>query len=116
MNLNKYTEKAREAVAGAIELARQQNNPQLEPEHLLGLMLMNPLNPHQLQNRKLAHPRRKISLRKLRVKKVARQVEFEIHFHPAIWIPTFRNPVNIVKRRGQPLHPSQEPGSDVGRG
>ncbi|HEV2984724.1 MAG TPA: ATP-dependent chaperone ClpB [Vicinamibacterales bacterium] len=35
MNLNKYTEKAREAVAGAIELARQQNNPQLEPEHLL---------------------------------------------------------------------------------
>jgi ATP-dependent Clp protease ATP-binding subunit ClpB len=35
MNINKYTEKAREAVAAAIELARQQNNPQLEPEHLL---------------------------------------------------------------------------------
>jgi ATP-dependent Clp protease ATP-binding subunit ClpB len=35
MNINKYTEKAREAVAGAIELARQANNPQLEPEHLL---------------------------------------------------------------------------------
>jgi len=35
MNINKYTEKAREAVAGAIELARQHNNPQLEPEHLL---------------------------------------------------------------------------------
>jgi ATP-dependent Clp protease ATP-binding subunit ClpB len=35
MNINKYTEKAREAVASAIELARQANNPQLEPEHLL---------------------------------------------------------------------------------
>src|SRR6476620_4355787 len=35
MNINKYTEKAREAVAAAIELAQQHNNPQLEPEHLL---------------------------------------------------------------------------------
>src|SRR6267142_301516 len=35
MNINKYTEKAREAVAAAIELARRSNNPQLEPEHLL---------------------------------------------------------------------------------
>src|SRR4029077_4554290 len=35
MNINKYTEKAREAVAAAIELARSANNPQLEPEHLL---------------------------------------------------------------------------------
>jgi ATP-dependent Clp protease ATP-binding subunit ClpB len=35
MNINKYTEKAREAVAAALELARQHNNPQLEPEHLL---------------------------------------------------------------------------------
>ncbi len=35
MNINKYTEKAREAVAAAIELAQQQNHPQVEPEHLL---------------------------------------------------------------------------------
>jgi ATP-dependent Clp protease ATP-binding subunit ClpB len=35
MNINKYTEKAREAVAAAVELARHANNPQLEPEHLL---------------------------------------------------------------------------------
>jgi ATP-dependent Clp protease ATP-binding subunit ClpB len=35
MNINKYTEKARDAVAAAIELARQGNNPQIEPEHLL---------------------------------------------------------------------------------
>src|SRR5712691_8466334 len=35
MNINKYTEKAREAVAAAIELAQNANNPQLEPEHLL---------------------------------------------------------------------------------
>src|SRR5438093_12733570 len=35
MDINKYTQKAREAVAGAIELAQQHNNPQLEPEHLL---------------------------------------------------------------------------------
>ena len=35
MNINKYTEKAREAVATALELAQASNNPQLEPEHLL---------------------------------------------------------------------------------
>src|SRR5437016_5805147 len=35
MNINKYTEKAREAVAAAVDLAQQANNPQLEPEHLL---------------------------------------------------------------------------------
>ena len=39
MNINKYTEKAREAVAGAIELARAANNPQLEPEHLLAALI-----------------------------------------------------------------------------
>jgi ATP-dependent Clp protease ATP-binding subunit ClpB len=35
MNINKYTEKAREAVAAAIDLAQKNNNPQIEPEHLL---------------------------------------------------------------------------------
>jgi ATP-dependent Clp protease ATP-binding subunit ClpB len=35
MNINKYTEKARDAVASAIELARKNNNPQVEPEHVL---------------------------------------------------------------------------------
>jgi ATP-dependent Clp protease ATP-binding subunit ClpB len=35
MNINKFTEKAREAVAAAIELAKHGNNPQIEPEHLL---------------------------------------------------------------------------------
>src|SRR5579864_1029441 len=35
MNINKYTEKAREAVASAIEVARRENHPQVEPEHLL---------------------------------------------------------------------------------
>ncbi|MFN7917052.1 MAG: ATP-dependent chaperone ClpB [Vicinamibacterales bacterium] len=39
MNINKYTEKAREAVAAAIELAQQGNNPQLEPEHLLAALV-----------------------------------------------------------------------------
>ena len=39
MNINKYTEKAREAVASAAELARQANNPQLEPEHLLAALV-----------------------------------------------------------------------------
>jgi ATP-dependent Clp protease ATP-binding subunit ClpB len=38
MNINKYTEKAREAVASAIELAQQSNNPQVEPEHLLAAL------------------------------------------------------------------------------
>jgi len=35
MNINKYTERAREAVAAAIELARKGNHPQVEPEHVL---------------------------------------------------------------------------------
>src|SRR5258708_5404594 len=35
MNINKYTEKAREAVAAAVELAQTGNNPQVEPQHLL---------------------------------------------------------------------------------
>jgi ATP-dependent Clp protease ATP-binding subunit ClpB len=39
MNINKYTEKAREAVAAAIELARENNNPQVEPEHLLSALI-----------------------------------------------------------------------------
>jgi ATP-dependent Clp protease ATP-binding subunit ClpB len=39
MNINKYTEKAREAVAAAIELAREHNNPQVEPEHLLSALI-----------------------------------------------------------------------------
>jgi ATP-dependent Clp protease ATP-binding subunit ClpB len=39
MDINKYTEKAREAVAAAIELARKNNNPQIEPEHLLAALI-----------------------------------------------------------------------------
>jgi len=42
MNINKFTEKAREAVAKAIELAQQSNNPQVEPEHLLVALLEQP--------------------------------------------------------------------------
>src|SRR5689334_23673845 len=35
MNLNKYTEKAQEAVLGAQQLAERTHHPQIEPEHLL---------------------------------------------------------------------------------
>jgi ATP-dependent Clp protease ATP-binding subunit ClpB len=35
MNLNKYTEKAQEAVLGAQQLAEQASHAQIEPEHLL---------------------------------------------------------------------------------
>lgn len=42
MNINKYTEKAREAVASAIELAGEANHPQVEPEHLLVALLEQP--------------------------------------------------------------------------
>jgi ATP-dependent Clp protease ATP-binding subunit ClpB len=35
MNLNKYTEKAQEAVLGAQQLAEQMSHAQIEPEHLL---------------------------------------------------------------------------------
>src|SRR4029450_10597841 len=35
MNLNKFTEKAQEAVLAAQQLAVEGNNPQVEPEHLL---------------------------------------------------------------------------------
>jgi ATP-dependent Clp protease ATP-binding subunit ClpB len=35
MNINKYTEKAQEAVVAAQQLADRSNHPQIEPEHLL---------------------------------------------------------------------------------
>ena len=35
MNINKYTEKAQEAVASAQQLAEQMSHAQIEPEHLL---------------------------------------------------------------------------------
>jgi ATP-dependent Clp protease ATP-binding subunit ClpB len=35
MDLNKYTEKAQQAVLGAQRLAQEMNHPQIEPEHLL---------------------------------------------------------------------------------
>jgi ATP-dependent Clp protease ATP-binding subunit ClpB len=35
MNINKYTEKAQEALQGAQQLAEQSNHAQIEPEHLL---------------------------------------------------------------------------------
>jgi ATP-dependent Clp protease ATP-binding subunit ClpB len=35
MNINKFTEKARAAIAVAVDLSRDGNNPQVEPEHLL---------------------------------------------------------------------------------
>jgi ATP-dependent Clp protease ATP-binding subunit ClpB len=39
MNINKYTEKAQEAVLGAQHLAEQMNHAQIEPEHLLVSLL-----------------------------------------------------------------------------
>ena len=39
MDLNKYTEKAREAVIAAQELAEQLNHAQIEPEHLLATLV-----------------------------------------------------------------------------
>jgi ATP-dependent Clp protease ATP-binding subunit ClpB len=39
MNLNKYTEKAQEAVVAAQQLATELNHPQIEPEHLLVTLL-----------------------------------------------------------------------------
>src|SRR3954447_10845281 len=35
MNINKYTEKAQEAIIGAQRLAEQSSHSQVEPEHLL---------------------------------------------------------------------------------
>ncbi|MFN8057768.1 MAG: ATP-dependent chaperone ClpB [Vicinamibacterales bacterium] len=42
MNLNKYTEKAQEAVLGARELAAKLGNPQIEPEHVLASLVSQP--------------------------------------------------------------------------
>jgi len=42
MNLNKYTEKAREAVLEAQQSAMRANNPQIEPEHLLAALVAQP--------------------------------------------------------------------------
>ena len=38
-DLNKYTDKAREAVLGAQSLAQEANHNQVEPEHLLAALL-----------------------------------------------------------------------------
>jgi ATP-dependent Clp protease ATP-binding subunit ClpB len=42
MNLNKYTEKAQEAVLGAQRLAEELNHAQIEPEHLLVILIEQP--------------------------------------------------------------------------
>jgi ATP-dependent Clp protease ATP-binding subunit ClpB len=42
MNLNKYTEKAQEAVLGAQKLAEQMSHAQIEPEHLLVALVEQP--------------------------------------------------------------------------
>jgi len=42
MNLNRFTEKAQEALLGAQQLAERANHPQVEPEHLLVTLLEQP--------------------------------------------------------------------------
>jgi ATP-dependent Clp protease ATP-binding subunit ClpB len=42
MNINKYTEKGREAIASALQVAEQMNHAQVEPEHLLLALLEQP--------------------------------------------------------------------------
>ena len=55
MNINKYTEKAREAVATALDLATGANNPNVEPEHLLAALIKGSVLTHQRQH--AAHSR-----------------------------------------------------------
>ncbi len=42
MNINKYTEKAQEAILGAQKLAEELNHAQIEPEHLLVALIEQP--------------------------------------------------------------------------
>ena len=42
MNLNKYTEKAREAIIESQQIAQRANNPQVEPEHVLAALVAQP--------------------------------------------------------------------------
>ena len=42
MNLNKLTEKAQEAIVGAQRLAEERHHTQLEPEHLLYVLVNQP--------------------------------------------------------------------------
>ena len=42
MDLKKFTEKAQEALVGSQELAREQNHPQVDPEHLLTTLAEQP--------------------------------------------------------------------------
>ena len=42
MDLNKFTQKAQEALVGSQELARQMNHSQVEPEHLLLALVEQP--------------------------------------------------------------------------
>lgn len=42
MNLNRFTEKAQEAVLAAQQLAERSRHPQIEPEHLLLVLAQQP--------------------------------------------------------------------------
>ncbi|RPJ63576.1 MAG: type VI secretion system ATPase TssH, partial [Acidobacteria bacterium] len=42
MDLKKFTEKAQEALVGSQELARGMNHPQVDPEHLLTVLVEQP--------------------------------------------------------------------------
>ena len=39
MDINRYTEKAQEAIVAAQQLAEQMNHPQIEPEHVLATLV-----------------------------------------------------------------------------
>ena len=66
MNLNKFTEKASEAVLGAQKLAETDGHPQIEPEHLLVTLAEQQDGVVPALLRKLQSTRRRLPVRHAR--------------------------------------------------
>ena len=76
----------------------------LEREHLLRLMLMQPLDAHQFQYRELANARGKIGLGELGVEEVVRQIEFQIHKGARIELSAIAKPMSNQRCGGLVPH------------
>src|SRR5208282_4016300 len=69
-------------------------HPSRDAEQLLRFVLVQALDAHQLEYRKLAHARAKVRFGKLRVEYVGGQIDFDFHDGYA---PNFRNCPGDVK-------------------
>ncbi len=96
MNLNKFTEKAQEAVVGAQQLAESLNHPQIEPEHLLVTLVEQDNGVVPALLRKLQLDPAAIAARgadgRRQAAAGARRIAGDHFAAAASWSPTWRRP------------------------